>query len=181
MMFKCYLMVTFEISAGFSSQAWSVLTHHQPSDFLAIQSETPASLLIWIWMSVYRWMSEVDLAWPSEMPLGSSEAVGLTQNTEPDLQTLCRPGNLKTQMHRSTCTTVICCHFLVFSFQSVEIWAFWTDNCSDNRYTHQGRAAAGAPIVVIWWYWLFICCLRIVLGATCSCHADEITFTTYKK
>lgn len=106
---------------------------------------------------------------------------GLDSNAEPDLQTLCRTGNLKTQMHRSTCTTVICCHFLVFSFQSVEIWAFWTDSCSDNRYTHQGRAAAGAPIVVIWWYWLFICCLRIVLGATCSCHADEIIFTTYKK
>lgn len=180
-MFKCYLMVRFEISAGFSSQAWSVLTHrHQPSDFLAIQSETPASLLIWIRMSVYRWMSEVDLAWPSEMPLGCSEAAGSTQTL--NLQTLCRTGNLKTQMHRSTCITVICCHFLVFSFQFVEIWAFWIDSCSDNRYTHQGRAtAAGAPIVVIWWYWLFICCLRIVLGATCWYCADEITFTTYNK
>lgn len=177
-MFKCYLMVTLEISAGFSSQARSVLTHrHQPWDFLAIQSETLPSLLIWIWMSVYRWMSGLTF-WDAAWMLRSG---GFDSNAESDEQTLCRTGNLKTQMHRLTCTTVICCHFLVFSFQSVEIWAFWTDSCSDNRYTHQGRAAARAPIVVIGWYWLFICCLRIFLGATCSWHADENTFTTYNK
>lgn len=96
---------------------------------------------------------------------------GLNLNAEPDLQTLCRTGIFKTQMHRSTCTTVVCCHFLVFSFQSVEIWAFWVDSCSDNRYTHQGRAATaprsapGASVIFMWWWWLFFC-LRKALGAT---------------